>query len=154
MFRTDFEPTIILILGLGLDDTFILCCDYQQQYLWMRHLQDEDTTGKSPEELLPVPERIGNIMAVGGFSIFITSFTDFVVFLICFSLTGLGVLKAFCSMCMFGVIFDFLFQTTLFLSFLTWDARRQDAGRVDCCCCLPPVENVDKRICSSRTSSP
>jgi len=102
-------PTVILILGLALDDTFILTMDYQQQYVWMRYLQDEDTTGKSPEELFPIAERIGNIMSVGGFSIFITSFTDFIVFFICYSMTGLGVLKAFCSMCMWGC-FSILFS--------------------------------------------
>lgn len=146
-------PSMILIIGLGLDDTYILCMDYQQQYVWMRWLHENEPT-KFPEELFPVEQRIGNIMAVGGFSIFVTSFTDFVVFMIAFATTGLGVLQSFCAICAFGVLVCFFFQTTLFLAFLTWDARRQDKGKIDCCCFLSPVKNVDKMICSNKTVNP
>jgi len=135
---TLFVP-IILLLGLGLDDTFVLTNDYYQQYIWARHLLDEEKANggkQSIGELYPIPERFGNMMALGGFSIFVTSVTDMVVFAVGYFLTDIPIVKTFCLICGVGVVFDFFFQVTFFLTILYLDALRQDANRVDCCCCF------------------
>lgn len=35
-------------------------------------------------------------------------------------------------------------QSTLFVAFVVYDTRRQEAGRLDCCCCLK-TKDMDKR---------
>merc|ERR1719424_1731023 len=77
----------------------------------------------------------------GGVSIFITSLTDAIAFLIG-SATVLPALSWFCTFAGLCVVWCFIFQITVFLPCLVLNARRADTGALDCCCCAA--------CCSSR----
>eukprot|EP00494_Astrolonche_serrata_P027216 UN27479 len=146
---------VLLLLGLGLDDCFVLTWDYHQQYLWMLYVWETTGEEQSYEECYPVVERIANTMAAGGYSIFITSLTDFMVFFIALNIAGMPIVYNFAFVCSVGVCFDYFFQVTFFVAFLTLDAYRQDAHIRDCCCCCgvksePPA----KKMCSKEESDP
>ena len=62
---------------------------------------------------MEVHERIEYMLRVAGTSIFVTSLTDFVAFLVG-SNTSLPALRWFSITVAFGVMFDFLYQITFF----------------------------------------
>ena len=79
-------------------------------------------------------ERIAKAIAKAGSSILVTSATDIIAFL-AGMFTTLPALSAFCGFTALGILFDFVFQITFFVAFLTWDLKRRDARKRDCCCC-------------------
>ena len=125
-----------LLLGLGVDDAFVLTSEYMRAALAHPNRRIED-----------------NIIATarhGGISILITSATDALAFLVG-SVTVLPALSWFCSFAGIGVIICFILQVTLFLPALTLNARRAKANKYDCCCCCGPKEfhplNEEKGCC-------
>jgi len=108
-----------LLIGLGVDDAFILVTGYQ------RALAAGNTWEKSVELA----------MRTGGMSILITSLTDFLAFLIG-SATNIPALSSFCVFAGIGVLFDFLFQITFFMACMVLNARRAEARRKDVLVCL------------------
>ncbi len=108
-----------LLLGLGVDDAFILVTYYQKAL----------KSAKSEEQALVYAVRRG------GMSILITSLTDFLAFAIG-STTVLPALSSFCIYAGVGVIFDFIFQITFFMACVSLNSRRARANRRDCCCCI------------------
>ena len=53
----------------------------------------------------------------------------------------LPALQAFCLWCAIGVFAVWVLQITLFTAALSLDARRRDAGLLDCCCCFRPCSD-------------
>jgi len=113
-----------LILGLGVDDAFVLAAEY------LRH------TTESPD--ISVADRISRTAQTGGTSVLITSLTDALAFLIG-STTSLPGLSAFCLYAGLGVVACFLLQLTLFLPLLALNAKRVEATRLDVLCCVKSV---------------
>ena len=104
-FNSVVSVSPFLLLGLGVDDMFVLLRSYE-------------LTSVS----LTVEERMKTTMERGGISILFTSVTDLVAFSIG-STSRFGSVSAFCVYCAVGVILDFLFQVTFFLGFMVYDSR-------------------------------
>ena len=83
-----------LILGLGIDDTFVIIGAYQ----------------RVPFDL-PVPEKIAQTLERAGSSIFVTSATDFCAFLMGLY-TRLPALYQFSVHAALAILFDFAFQVS------------------------------------------
>ena len=84
-------------MGLGIDDTFVIVGAYQR-------MQFD----------LPVSEKIAQTLERAGSSIFVTSATDFLAFLMGLY-TRLPALRQFSSYAALAIMFDFLYQVTCFL---------------------------------------
>ena len=65
---------------------------------------------------------------LAGVSIFITSLTDFVAFIVSAS-PALPALRSFVVFAAFGILFDFVFEFTIYYSFLAYDLQRQKKGK-------------------------
>jgi predicted RND superfamily exporter protein len=110
-----------LLLGLGVDDAFVLTSEFYRA----AHMNPHN----SPEDNIIITARYG------GMSILITSATDALAFLVG-SITRLPALSWFCAFAGLGVIFCFLLQVFFFLPFLAINARRAAANRYDMLCCF------------------
>jgi len=117
-----------LLVGLGVDDAFILVTHYQQAL-------EKGDKGTGYEEAIEMA------MRTGGMSILITSLTDFLAFAIG-STTNIPALSSFCVYAGLGVVFDFFFQVTFFMACLTLDARRAHAKRLDIALCCKDGDEV------------
>ena len=67
-----------------------------------------------------ISKRMSKTMRLAGVSIFITSLTDFVAFLVSAS-SALPALRSFVIFAGFGIFFDFIFEITIYSSFLACD---------------------------------
>merc|ERR1719382_1270680 len=85
---------------------------------------------------LPVGNRVATAISHAGVSIMVTSLTDVVAFSISVS-SALPALSSFCMYAALSVLLLFFLQIFFFAALVTLDARRVQAGRVDCCFCLP-----------------
>jgi len=112
-----------LILGLGVDDAFVLSAEFRKAR--KENPGDDDATLK---KCLMLAARHG------GMSILITSATDALAFLVG-SATVLPALSWFCAFAGFAVIICFTLQITLFLPTLYLRAKCARDNRFDCCCC-------------------
>lgn len=106
-----------LLLGLGIDDAFVIVQNYRQV---------EDRS--SPAAIL------GATMRSAGSSITVTSISDTVAFLSCLG-NSLPVIRAVCGFGALGVVVDFAYQVTGFVAMLAFAHKRENAGRADCACC-------------------
>ncbi|XP_024875784.1 NPC intracellular cholesterol transporter 1-like isoform X1 [Temnothorax curvispinosus] len=105
-----------MLLGLGIDDIFVLNASWKQIHT------DESNLNK------PLTERIGLALGHAGSAISITSLTDVVAFIIGAS-TILPSLQSFCIYAAVGVFVTFLLQITFFTACFTLDARRIERKR-------------------------
>lgn len=64
-----------------------------------------------------------------------TSISDFFAFVVG-STTSLPALRDFCAYAAIGILFDFLYQSTVFVAFLALDDERQEGGHVDMVPCV------------------
>ena len=110
-----------LLLGLGVDDAFVLVGEYQRS----RRLNPKNS----------IEDNIVEAARHGGVSILITSLTDALAFLVG-SVTVLPALSWFCAFAGLGIIFCFLLQIFLFLPALYLNAKRAAANRLDFFCCF------------------
>lgn len=101
-----------------MDDSFIITNDF-------------DLTDPS----LSIPQRMGKTLSMAGSSITVTSLTDFAAFIIG-SNTSLPALRNFSIYAAIGILFTLAYSVTFFSANLTLDARRQEANRKDCLCCV------------------
>ncbi|CAM9219494.1 unnamed protein product [Ectocarpus sp. 6 AP-2014] len=115
-----------ILLGLGVDDSFVIC----------------NAFGRT-DPRKSIPERMREGLGTSGVSITVTSITDFVAFMIS-STTALPALSSFCVYSALGVLALYILQSTLFVAFVVYDMRRQEAGRLDCCCFLK-TKDMHKR---------
>ncbi|KAF5835342.1 patched family-domain-containing protein [Dunaliella salina] len=121
-----------LLLGLGMDDTFVIVGAYFRQ--------DRRRTAR---------ERIQGTMEVAGTSITVTSFTDFIAFILG-QWTDFPAMKALSAYAATGIIFVYVYQITFFTGCLALDAYREDralhghpnAGLVCCCTDTSELENT------------
>lgn len=125
-----------LILGLGIDDMFVMkgCWDQLSQ----------------SDRNLPLPAQIGLMLQHAGVSIVITSFTDVVAFLVG-SITILPSLQAFCFYAAVGVTFLFVFSVTFYVAVFVLDVQRILAKRNGIICCIThpdftPTDEEQKSI--------
>jgi len=109
-----------LLLGLGVDDAFVLTSELVRHY-----------TANSE---LDTPTLIAMTAKTGGASVLITSLTDALAFLVGSS-TQLPALSAFCFYAGLGVVLCFHLQIFLFLPILALNLRRAKENRLDCLCC-------------------
>jgi len=114
-----------LLLGLGVDDSFVLASEFTRHSLQNPHLSIE--------------ERIAKTARTGGISILVTSVTDALAFLIGSS-TKLPALSGFCVYAGLGVLGCFLMVFFVFLPLLAVNAQRAAANRFDCLCCMKAKE--------------
>eukprot|EP00928_Gymnodinium_smaydae_P068258 TRINITY_DN5133_c0_g2_i1.p1 TRINITY_DN5133_c0_g2~~TRINITY_DN5133_c0_g2_i1.p1 ORF type:complete len:1045 (+),score=84.01 TRINITY_DN5133_c0_g2_i1:58-3135(+) len=119
-----------LILGLGVDDAFVLTSEFT------RHTEQEPWQS--------IPDRIARTARTGGISVLITSITDALAFLVGAS-TLLPALSWFCTWAGTAIIICYLLQLTLFLPALALNAQRAEANRRDCFCCFKaPPRAIDE----------
>ena len=120
---------IILILGIGVDDMFVIC----------------NAVDQTPLDL-PASKRIKLAMRHAGPSITITSLTDCLAFFIG-STSSLLAIKAFCIFTGVTIIMLYFTVITVFLSAVVYDTRRVAANRRDACGLCFCKE--DSKICCS-----
>eukprot|EP01061_Rhynchopus_euleeides_P015161 TRINITY_DN2599_c0_g1_i5.p1 TRINITY_DN2599_c0_g1~~TRINITY_DN2599_c0_g1_i5.p1 ORF type:complete len:914 (+),score=275.03 TRINITY_DN2599_c0_g1_i5:132-2744(+) len=116
-FNAVVQVLILVLLGVGIDDTFVIMdswCDFA-------HERDMKT-------------RMIKAMGHAGPAITVTSVTDLVAFL-AGSSTVMPALQMFCYYATVGILFDFVFQVTFFVSIAYLDSERQAANRRDLICC-------------------
>ena len=120
-----------LLLGLGIDDAFVLTSEFRRAC--------------KLKPAASVESQIAEALRHGGMSIFITSLTDALAFLIG-SMTVIPALRWFCVFAGMGIVFCFVFQVILFMPCLAINARRAETNRFDCVCCAKAasVHDVDK----------
>ncbi|XP_067676454.1 patched domain-containing protein 3-like [Haliotis asinina] len=111
--------TPFLIIGIGVDDMFLLMSSWAETY----PLKDES-----------VPTRMGVTFASAGIGITITSLTDLLAFVIGVSSVFLSV-RNFCLYTGVAVIFCYLYQCFFFSPCLALHGRRVDSNR-HCMTCL------------------
>ncbi|KAF5826706.1 patched family-domain-containing protein [Dunaliella salina] len=130
--NTTVQAVPFLLLGLGMDDTFVIVGAYFRQ--------DRRKTAR---------ERIQGTMEVAGTSITVTTFTDFIAFILG-QWTDFPAMKALSAYSAAGIMFVYVYQVTFFTACLTLDAYREDralhghpnAGFVCCCTDTSELENT------------
>lgn len=109
-FNSVVQVLPFLLVGLGMDNAFVIIGSYQVQ----------DPTIEAVEKVALTLKRAGP-------SIFVTSSTDVIAFALG-SWTVLPALQAFCAYASIALFFIAVFQTTVFVAFLALDARREQVG--------------------------
>merc|ERR1711871_955389 len=131
-----------LLLGLGVDDAFVLSSEFFR------------VTRASP--LLAIEERIAIATRNGGMSILITSVTDALAFFFG-SITVLPALSWFCVFAGIGVVVCFLLQIFFFMPFLALNERRAKQNRYDLACfplcCFKATKRLDDICCAKKPSA-
>ena len=121
-----------LLLGIGVDDAFILVSAVNEARL------QEASTGKRQS----VVSRISKALRTGGVTITATSLTDLLAFALG-SISSIPAIRIFCSYAAACIAADWLLQITFFVACLTFDERRIDANRWDW---LPCVRGADPEV--------
>ncbi|XP_073485924.1 patched domain-containing protein 3-like [Aquarana catesbeiana] len=116
-----------LILGVGVDDMFIMVSSWQQ------------TKVKSSVE-----ERVGKTYEEAAVSITITTLTDVLAFYIGI-MTSFGSVQSFCIYTGTAILFCFLYNITCFGAFLALNGRREESNRHWLVCKKVPEQKDDHR---------
>eukprot|EP00937_MAST-01D_sp_MAST-1D-sp2_P005755 g5755.t1 len=114
-FNIVVVSVIFVLLGLGVDDAFVIMASLRRQ-----------------PSALPQAQRISQAVAVAGGSIMLTSFTDLFAFLVGAS-TVIPAISSFCVFAGVAVLFDFILQVTIFIAAIVLLRGR------NCCCARAPV---------------
>uniref|UniRef100_A0A6I8PF59 NPC1 like intracellular cholesterol transporter 1 n=1 Tax=Ornithorhynchus anatinus TaxID=9258 RepID=A0A6I8PF59_ORNAN len=109
-----------LVLAVGADNIFILVLEFQRI---PRH------PGERREE------HIGRVLGSVAPSMLLCSLSETICFFLG-AMTRMPAVRTFALTAGLAVIFDFLLQMTAFVALLSLDARRQEASRLDVCCCV------------------
>ena len=112
-----------LILGVGLDDMFIIVNEF-------------DRLPRS----LSVVRCVSTVMTNIGSSITMTTLTTLAAYLISTSTSFLAI-RYFCLYATFCIAFSYLFVVGFFVAALSLDGRRIKVGRLDCLLCFSVKEN-------------
>ena len=115
-----FEVIPFLVLAVGVDNIFILVQTYQREKL-------------NGDER--VEARVAKVVGKVGPSILLTSLAESCAFLLG-TLTPMPAVKIFSLYAAMSVFIDFLLQITCFVSMMTLDAKREQAGRFDIFYCF------------------
>ncbi|XP_070544727.1 NPC intracellular cholesterol transporter 1-like isoform X2 [Ptychodera flava] len=116
------EVVPFLLLAVGADMMFIFVLDYQ------RTTRGENETRE---------EHVGRVLGEVGPSMMLCSLTESVAFFIG-ALTTMPAVQTFALYAGLAVLFDFMLLVSAFIALIILDLRRQEAGRYDICCCIPP----------------
>ena len=109
-----------LMLGVGIDDMFVLVQSY------------ENLTEEEKKEDLP--ERFGKTLSYAGMAVSVTSVTNIVAFSLG-ATTVIPALRSFCLYCSVGIMAIFIYTLTFFTACMVIDQRRIDERRDGCLCC-------------------
>ena len=107
-----------IVFGVGLDDTYIIVGAFARR-----------------DSSQPIKDRINDTFEEVGLSIFMTSLTTALAFM----LGCISSVPAIQYICLYGfpaILIDFFYQVTFFVALLVLDERRIQAKRVDCCLCF------------------
>ncbi|XP_040210229.1 patched domain-containing protein 3-like [Rana temporaria] len=116
-----------LILGVGVDDMFIMVSSWQQTKVKSR-----------------VEERMGKTYEEAAVSITITTLTDVLAFYIGI-MTSFGSVQSFCIYAGTAILFCFLYNITCFGAFLALNGRREESNRHWLVCKKVPEQEDDHR---------
>lgn len=111
------EVVPFLILAIGVDNMFIISDAYSR------------VRGNSIEE------KVSHAMYESGPSITAAAFCEFLAFIVGAS-TNIPALQGFCLNAAIAVIFNYIYQITAFVAFLTLNEKRKDSERADCLFCV------------------
>jgi len=125
-----------LLLGIGVDDIFVI-------------VQNWDNVGGPKDDGKDVAEKISAAMRHAGVSILVTTVTDVCAFLVGAS-TILPALRSFCIFAAIGILSVFIYTITFFVALLALDAKRQQARRDACLCCIKLSEDWTPMPCSEK----
>ncbi|GFO48108.1 patched domain-containing protein 3 [Plakobranchus ocellatus] len=130
-----------LLLGIGVDDMFVIMGALNNL---LPQEQDYD-----------IPRKIGEVLRHAGVSITVTSFTDFVAFMVG-ATTIIPALRSFCIYAAVGILALYALQAVFFTACLTFDLRRLQKQRDACCfCCVTrPSPPYTPNQCSQRQFVP
>ncbi|KAL7550824.1 hypothetical protein ACHAWF_014895 [Thalassiosira exigua] len=113
---TQMHPFVpFIVLGVGLDDTFIILGSYLRT-----------------DPRLPIQERIERTMKDVGSAILVTTLTTVTTFSLG-ALSSIPTIKYLVAYAAVAVFVDFIFQITFFVALIALDERRIQANRTDCC---------------------
>ena len=115
-----------LMLGIGIDDMFVLVQSYENL---------------SPEEKKEdISVRFGKTLSYAGMAISVTSVTNIVAFSLG-ATTVIPALRSFCLFCSVGILAIFIYTLTFFTACMVLDQRRIDERRDGFLCCLKHGED-------------
>jgi len=117
-FTTQTMMVPFLMFGIGLDDAFIIHGSYNRR----AHIKD-------------IKERIHSTMEDVGVSIFLTTVTSMLAFILG-SFSDIAAVRWLCMYAFPCIGIDFLYQITFFVAMVTLDERRIEEGRMDFCSCI------------------
>jgi hypothetical protein len=147
LFNSVHAVIPLIILSIGIDDMFVLAGAYVEATEKYDHIASVSADGiglTGPEEEIilqgfrgatRIERIIGRALGEVGASVTMTTATDFAAFWVGI-FSAIPVIRSFCYFCAVCVLSDFLLQSTFFIAVLALDARREEVGRVDCCCCF------------------
>ncbi|XP_064228071.1 NPC1-like intracellular cholesterol transporter 1 isoform X1 [Aotus nancymaae] len=113
-----------LVLSMGADNIFIFVLEYQR-------------LPRRPGELREV--HIGRALGRVAPSMLLCSLSEAIYFFLG-ALTPMPAVRTFALTSGLAVILDFLLQMSAFVALLSLDSKRQEASRLDVCCCVKPRE--------------
>uniref|UniRef100_A0A8C4VIF4 NPC1 like intracellular cholesterol transporter 1 n=1 Tax=Gopherus evgoodei TaxID=1825980 RepID=A0A8C4VIF4_9SAUR len=125
------EVVPFLVLAVGADNIFIFVLEYQ------RSVQEP---GERREQ------HIGRVLGTVAPSMLLCSFSEATCFFLG-SLTRMPAVRTFALNAALAVLFDFLLQMSMFVALVSLDACRQEAARLDLCCC----HRLSKAGCPARS---
>ncbi|XP_047550697.1 NPC1-like intracellular cholesterol transporter 1 [Lutra lutra] len=121
-----------LVLAVGADNIFIFVLEYQR-------------LPRRPEERREA--HIGRALGRVAPSMLLCSLSEAICFFLG-ALTPMPAVRTFALTSGFAIVLDFLLQVSAFVALLSLDSRRQEASRLDVCCCvgapkLPPPDQSE-----------
>ncbi|XP_072168753.1 NPC intracellular cholesterol transporter 1-like [Diadema setosum] len=116
------EVVPFLILAIGADNIFIFVLDFQ------RDIRREGETRE---------EQIGRVLGQVAPSMLLCGLSESVSFFLG-ALTEMPAVRIFALYSGLSVLINFVLQMTAFVALLSLDVRRQESGRFDIVCCIPP----------------
>ncbi|XP_001379744.3 NPC1-like intracellular cholesterol transporter 1 [Monodelphis domestica] len=129
-----------LVLAVGADNIFIFVLEYQRL---PRHSEESREV------------HIGRVLGTVAPSMLLCSLSEAICFFLG-ALTSMPAVRTFALTAGLAIIFDFLLQMSAFVALLSLDSKRQEASRLDICCCVnprklpPPQEDESLLLCFFR----
>ncbi|XP_076381020.1 NPC intracellular cholesterol transporter 1 homolog 1b isoform X2 [Megalopta genalis] len=124
------EVIPFLVLAIGVDNIFILVQTHE------RHPKHVEQT---------IPEHVADILAKVGPSMLLTSASECLCFLIG-TLSSMPAVNTFALYASLSIFFNFLLQTTAFVSLLSLDAKRLQNNYLDVLCCVKVKSDEDRKV--------